>query len=129
MPLALDPGLLTPLLQETGPSAGSSAQPGPERTEDYYLPTAIAVVRDTRIAGPEGFHWVQLPKPEAISLGPVTFERSVTPDVGDRMLVHQILRVPRRRYTVAEGRAIAEGLRKLIAAGGLRIQFRRPAAQ
>jgi hypothetical protein len=127
MPLALEPGLLTQLLQETGPSAGAAAQPGSPRNEDYYFPAAFALVRSTRIAGPRGFRALLLPKPETVSLGPVTFERFVSLDVGDRMLVHQILRSPRRRYTAAEGRAITDGLRKLIAAGGLRIQFRRAA--
>jgi hypothetical protein len=127
MPLALDPGPLTPLLQETGPAVGGAAQQGPPRQDDYYLPGAFALVRRTHITGPPGFSALLLPKPETISLGPVTFERFVTPDVGEQMLVVQILRSPRRRYTPADGRAITDGLRKLITSGSLRIQFRRPA--
>jgi hypothetical protein len=104
------------LPQRDGPAAS-------ERTEDYFLSCAFLSERRTHIIAPPGYRVERLPTIANVNLGPVTLTRTISLEKDGSVTVLQRVESPRRRYTPAEAKTIASGLRGVTSAPNIRIEF------
>ena len=122
-PVGGDTGFLAALADAAFPQSGGPVTA--DRIEDFLLPSAYVSERKTYIHVPPGFHPARLPGLSTIQLGPVTLVRKISEEQDGSVTIVRRVESPKRRYTAAEGRAIALALRKALSAPNVHLEFSR----
>jgi hypothetical protein len=120
-PVGADIGFLAAMVDAAYPQRGGPAMSG--RTEDYFLPSAFVSERRTHVIAPPGFRVEHLPEIATLKLGPVTLTRTISLKKDGSVAILQRVESPRRRYTTAVAKIIAGGLRRVMSAPNVRIEF------